>query len=162
MKPSEINVIKAKKGILFKNFDALTWKGTVYCTDSKIIESLNAHNYIDSNLKCHETIHVRQAESIKDSWFRFYLLYILQWILNFPLFIYGWIMPYYFISFELEAYVNQNDYSYVQNGAVYEWKKYNSLSIKEKLNLAKEFQKNNSIGFPIFARIFIKPLIKQT
>ena len=155
MKPSKINVLKAKKALfLFSGFRALTWKGIAYCKKESDIQLINAQDTINSNFEAHEMTHVKQAESTHNSWFCFYALYLWYWLLNFPLFIYGKFMPYYFIPFELEAMNNETDWKYPTNGAVYQWKEFkNKLSIKQKLSLAKEYKdKYKMNGFKWFVR----------
>lgn len=164
MKPSKINILKAKKALfLFPGFRALTWKGIAYCKEKSDIQLINALDTINSNFEAHELTHVKQAESTHDSWFCFYALYLWQWLLNFPLFIYGAMMPYYFIPFELEAMNNEVDWKYPTNGAVYQWKEFkNKLSIKQKLSLSKEYKdKYKRNGFKWFVRNKIYPIIKE-
>lgn len=104
MKPSKINVLKAKKAFfLFPGFRVLTWKGIAYCKSKRDVYLINIEDKISSDFESHEITHVKQAESTHNSWFCFYALYLWYWILNFPLFIYGKFMPYFFIPFELEA-----------------------------------------------------------
>ena len=163
MKPSKINLLKAKKALfLFSGYRALTWKGIAYCKKESDIQLINAQDTINSNFEAHEMTHVKQAESTHDSWFCFYILYIWYWLLNFPLFIYGTMMPYYFIPFELEAYNNEIDWNYSTNGAVYQWKKFKKLTLKEKLKLAKQYKERfNSIGFKQYVRKVIYPMINE-
>jgi hypothetical protein len=163
MKPSKINVLKAKKALfLFSGYRALTWKGIAYCKDKSDIQLINSMDSITSNFEAHEMTHVKQAESTHDSWFCFYALYLWQWILNFPLFIYGKPMPYYFIPFELEAMNNEINWKYSTNGAVYQWKKFKKLTLKEKLKLAKQYKERfKSIGFKQYVRKVIYPMINE-
>lgn len=142
MKPSEIKTVTAKKTVfLLPHFRALTWKGTVYCKYKSDVDSINKHDYIDSTLKSHETIHVRQAESMKDSWFRFYLKYIIEWICNLPLVFVNLYAPYRFMPIEMEAYQNEKNWKYATNGAVCGWKELEKLTLKEKWKLAKKHYK---------------------
>lgn len=164
MKPSKINVLKAKKALfLFSGFRALTWKGIAYCKKETDVILINSKDIIDSNFEAHEMTHVKQAESTKDSWFCFYALYLWYWIINFPLFIRGKFMPYYFIPFELEAYNNETDWKYPTNGAVYQWKEFkNKLSMKQKLSLSKEYKdKYKGNGIKWFVRNKIYTIIKE-
>ena len=162
MKPSKINVLKAKKAFfLFSGFRALTWKGVVYCKRESDVALINSNDKITTDFESHEMIHVKQAESTNDSWFKFYFLYVWYWILNFPLFIQGIMMPYYFIPFELEAYNNEINWGYSSNGAVYQWKDFNSLTLKQKYNLAKGFKKTFGLTFKQYVRKEIYPLIKK-
>jgi len=163
MKPSKIQILKAKKAIFLpSSFRGLTWKGIVYCGKKSDIQLINFEDKISSNFESHEMIHVKQAESTHDSWFCFYALYLWYWILNFPLFIYGAMMPYYFIPFELEAMNNETDYTYATHGGVYQWKKFKNLSIKQKLSLAKEYKNEfKKIGFKQYTRKVIYPIINE-
>lgn len=162
MKPSEIKCVRAKKAhFLSSSFLGLTWKGIVYCPNEKDVELINRSDEIDSMLKSHETIHVRQAESMKDSWFRFYIRYIWDWICNLPLITVSKNSPYYFIATELEAYMHEDDFEYCQNGAVYGWKEYEKMSMKDKKKYAKDF-KDKKYDFEVlgdfgkYVRKFIK------
>lgn len=163
MKPSKFTCLKAKKAfVLLPGFRALTWKGVAYCAEKYDIQLINFSDEINSDFESHEMTHVKQAQSTHDSWFCFYSLYMLYWILNFPLFIVGGMMPYYFIPFELEAMNNETDHTYPTNGAVYQWKKFKKLTLKQKYKLAKEFKKNyKSIGFKRFVRTIIAPMINE-
>jgi hypothetical protein len=163
MKPSKINVLKAKKALfLFSGFRALTWKGIAYCKKESDMLLINSKNTIDSIFEAHEMTHVRQAEGTHDSWFCFYILYLWQWVLNFPLFIYGATMPYLFIPFELEAYNNELNWKYPTNGAVYQWKDFKKLTLKMKLDLAKNFKNTyKGYGMKWYVRNIIYPLIKK-
>lgn len=165
MKPSEILVLKAKKALfLFSGYRALTWKGVVYCKKESDIQLINFDDKISSDFESHEMIHVKQAESTHDSWFCFYTLYLWYWIINFPLFFFGLMMPYYFIPFELEAMNNETNHEYTENGAVLQWKKFKKLTIKQKFKLSKEYKKNKkTIGFKQFVRnIIYKELNENT
>ena len=163
MRPSKINVLKAKKALfLFPGFRALTWKGVAYCKDAYDVNLINAQDTINSNFEAHEMTHVKQAESTCNSWFCFYALYLWYWVLNFPLFIYGKFMPYYFIPFELEAMNNEINWKYPTNGGVYQWKKFKQLSLKSKLKLAKQYKKDyKGIGFKQYVRKVIYPMINE-
>jgi hypothetical protein len=158
MKPSEIKSVKGKKAwFLLPGCRALTWKGIVYCKTKTDVESLNAREEIDSQLKSHETIHVKQAESTHDSWFRFYTRYIWDWICNLPLVFVNINAPYKFIATELEAYLNENNWDYCMHGAVYQWKEFEKLTLKRKYNLAKEYYANRrNISFSNFLRKNLK------
>ena len=164
MKPSKIKSVRAKLTKLLPSaFSAITWKGTIYCITQSSVEAINKTDGIDSVLENHETIHVRQAESTKDSWFRFYLEYIWEWIKNLPLIFGGWFMPYYFMPMELEAYACQEIMNYTLNGPVTGWKKLKKLKIKEKyslINLYKE-RKRYNYKFHDFAKDEILPLINE-
>jgi hypothetical protein len=40
---------------------------------------------------------------------------------------------------EMEAYLNQDNWDYCMNGAVYQWKEFEKLKLKDKRSLAKEY-----------------------
>jgi hypothetical protein len=160
MKPSKIKSVKGKKAwFLLPNFKSLTWMGTAYCAKSKDVELLNKTDEIDSQLKSHETIHVRQAESTHNSWFLFYLRYVWQWILNIPLVFSDFYAPYKFMQFELEAYLNQDDWDYCQHGGVTQWKKFEKIKLKTKREWAWEYY--HTFPKPYFTR-FLREKIKGT
>ena len=108
-KPSSIKVIKATcpKIWLLPGFRAITFFGRIYTKTKADMCSINLNDNIDSNFKCHETIHVRQAEDTHNSWFLFYILYIWQWICNLPLITIHKRAPYRLISFEMEAFFKE-------------------------------------------------------
>jgi len=163
MKPSEFKVVKAKKGfLLLPGFRAITWKGIVYCKNNKDVELINTDDSINSDFESHESIHIRQAECTKDSWFIFYSLYLWQWLCNFVLFIYGLLIPYKFIAFELEAVANEANHDYAMHGAVYQWKKFNRLSLKQKCRFAKDYKsKKRIMRFSTYVKEFIVPSLES-
>jgi len=140
MKPSKFSTVIGKKAFfLFPKFDCLTWKGYAYCRTQEAADRINESDKIDSRLESHETIHVRQAESMNDSWFKFYLKYVREWICNLPLIFININAPYYFMPIEMEAYLNQDDWTYCMKGAVNQWKEFEKLTLKEKREMAKEY-----------------------
>lgn len=141
MKPSEIKTVKSKKTwLLLPSFKGITWMGIVYCREQKYINEINKTDYIDSNFKSHETIHVRQAQAMKDSWFKFYLNYCFQYIKNLPLIFINIYAPYKLIPTEIEAYLNEGNWNYAEKiEPVYQWKLFQKLSFKEKWQIAKTY-----------------------
>ena len=160
MKPSKITNVHAKlTKLLFKGYAAITWMGTIYCSKQTYVDAINATDTIDSGLKCHETIHVRQAESTKDSWCRYYLRYVWEWIKNIPLVFVEAHYVYLFNPFELEAYTFEDDYDYPNSPCEY-WRKLAKLSIKEKYRFAKKY--NSSLyGIGKFVKVFIIPYVNE-
>ena len=158
-KPSNIKCVSAKKAwLLPSNFSAITLFGVVYCASKVRADEINKTENIDSRLESHETIHVRQAESTSDSWLIYYLKYIWYWLLNIPLIFIDLNAPYKFISFELEAYANQDNWYYCM-GKCEKWKKYNTLTLKQKRSLAKEYYSGKEY-FANFINKNIDPLLK--
>lgn len=143
MKPSKIKIPKAKKAwLLLPNFRAITWRGTVYCKRQSDVEALNTNETIDSSFKSHETIHIRQAQAMNDSWIRFYLNYIFNWIKNFPLITVNIYAMYKLIPTEIEAYLHQDNWKYAENAEpVYEWKEFQKLTLKQKRKIATLYYK---------------------
>ena len=138
-RPSKIKTVSAKKAwFLPSGTLAITLFGVVYCKSRLRADEINKSDKIDSLLESHETIHVRQAESVHDSWILYYLKYIWQWLMNFPLIFINIHAPYKFIPFELEAYRYQDDWNYCL-GICEKWKDYNKLKLKEKRAFAKEY-----------------------
>jgi hypothetical protein len=147
MKPSNITTVKAKKAwCLPPKIRALTWMGIVYCKNSKDVDNINRTDEIDSTLKSHETIHVRQAESMHNSWLLFYIRYIWEWVVNIPLLTINRLAAYRFMPIEMEAYNHKRDYGYANNGEVTEWKELEKLTLKEKRELAKEYYNSRKKG----------------
>jgi hypothetical protein len=147
MKPSKITTVKAKKAwCLPPKIRALTWMGIVYCKYREDADSINRTDKIDSMLKSHETIHVRQAESMHNSWFLFYARYIWEWVVNIPLLTINRWAAYRFMPIEMEAYSHERDYEYANNGKVVGWKELEKLTLKEKRELAKEYYNSRNKG----------------
>ena len=143
MKPSQIKIMKAKKTrFLLPGFRGITWKGTIYCKQQSDVDEINKSDEIDSTFKSHEMIHLRQAQSMKDSWLRYYLNYVGSWIRNMPLIVISTNAPYKLIPTEIEAYLNQDDRSYAKEvKPLTQWKEFKKLTTKEKRQIAKVYYK---------------------
>lgn len=159
MKPSKIKTLRAKKAwLLPSNFTALTWKGIAYCKREKDVKSINETSKINSRLKSHETIHIRQAQSTKDSWLLFYIRYVWEWICNLPLIFIDVYAPYKFMPMEIEAYLNQDNWDYCTYNATYQWKEFEKLTLKKKRELAKEYY--GSKPKPYFTHFLYEKLMR--
>ena len=158
-KPSKIKVVTAKKAhLLLSNFRSITLFGVVYCNRQSDIELINKNDTIDSTLKCHETIHVRQAENTKNSWFLFYLNYAWHWILNFPLFFIWTHLPYKFIPYEVEAYANENNFKYPYRIAN-QWRMFKKkLTFKKKWKYAKQYKKSSMTFCEFVNEVILKEI----
>jgi hypothetical protein len=144
MKPSKFKtVIGRKVWFLLPNFAALTWQGYAYCRSSEMANKINSTDKIDSRLESHETIHIRQAQSMNDSWFNFYLRYVWEYICNLPLIFVNLYAPYMFMPIEIEAYLNQDNWDYCMQEENTQWKEFEELTLKEKRELAKEYYKSH-------------------
>jgi hypothetical protein len=60
----------------------------------------------------HERIHLRQQLEMLLVFF--YLWYVIEWMIHY-VFCRNWWQAYYLISFEKEAYQNENDFEYLKN-----------------------------------------------
>ena len=115
--------LKYSKIIPFSGFYAITLFGTVIRREKWKDVPLDKRTYN------HEGIHVCQAEDFCKGFFGyicFYLLYFLEWFFKgiISLFTAFKIRAYYSISFEQEAYNNQNNLLYQDNRKKWAWTKY--------------------------------------
>ena len=142
MKPSKISKITAKKALFMQilPFIGLTWCGVVYVKNAFYEWQINQTDGIDSSFENHELYHVRQAESTDDSWFKFYLLYVWQWIQNLPLMFVNIYAPYKFMPFEMEA-ARYERYAIAPSGKTERWKEMKKIPLKKRFSLAKEWYK---------------------
>ena len=146
MKPDQIKIMKAKKSnMLLPNFKAITWKGVIYCKKQSDVDEINKSDKIDSTFKSHEMIHLRQAQSMNNSWTKFYLNYITQYFKNLPLITINIHAPYKLIPTEIEAYLNQDDRQYAQDvKPLTQWNYFQkNLKLSDKKEIAKLYYKNN-------------------
>lgn len=148
-KPSSVSEIQIKYNPFLcpPGFSAITLFGTVYTRFKELVEKP------DEILRRHEMIHVRQAQSMNDSWINFYLKYFVKWIKNLPLIFINIKAPYKFISFELEAFSFQIDWKYQAEiaGGTSAWKKY-EMALKRKIKEAKRYYNGDYLSFASFAR----------
>lgn len=121
---NELEVVNMKH-FPFKGFKALAWCG-------KIIHRVDSSSVNDITLN-HEKIHVMQAMMCNDSWVRYYLAYLWEWIRR------GILAPmtanYYVSKFESEAYANEGDFDYCAN---YNGKNLAKYTIKNAKKLYKQ------------------------
>ena len=159
MKPSKFITVRGKKAwFLPSNIQALTWKGIAYCQTQSDADKINTTDKIDNQLESHETIHIRQAESTHDSWFRFYVRYVWDWIKNLPLIFINMNAPYKFEPIELEAYLHQDEWDYCTANPTYQWKEFEKLTLKKKRELAKEYY--GSKPKPYFTHFLYEKLMR--
>ena len=85
-----------------------------------------------------QMIHLRQAQSCGDSWFRFYLLYIWYWLRALSANRKMRHGAYLLNPFEIEAYRHMNNLDYLANGEAKEWRKFAKMSIKERIKLYEQ------------------------
>lgn len=101
------------KYIPFKGFYAINLFGTYFIRDE-----YKGENIPESTLN-HEAIHTVQMKEM--GYIFFYIWYFIEWLIR--LIING-VYAYYKLSFEQEAYNNEDNYDYLKNRKPYNWFKY--------------------------------------
>ena len=105
--------------LLHPNFGAITLFGHVFTRKTKAALTKWLNLPSGKKMANHERIHMIQANSFKTKYFGFYCVYLGEWVKN--LFVYGANMDAYRnISFEREAYQNENDFDYSET----HWREY--------------------------------------
>lgn len=125
--PAVVDTFWLKSG-----YEALTFFGTILTHSQQEADHMNRRF---DELKNHEMIHLKQAITTGDSWWRFYRLYLKFWLQ-------GWRARkrhknagYWLNPFEMEAYEHMNDLGYLEqcrNGAT-EWQRFADMSIDERI-----------------------------
>lgn len=125
--PAVVDTFWLKSG-----YAALTFFGTILTHSQQEADGMNGRL---TTLKNHEMIHLKQAVSTGDSWWRFYRLYLKFWLQanrarrRYPN------AGYRLNPFEMEAYEHMNDLSYTElckNGAT-EWRRFAQMSLDERI-----------------------------
>jgi hypothetical protein len=93
--------------IPFKGFQAINLFGIVF-----------ARNELSAKSKNHEAIHTAQMKEML--YIFFYIFYLVEWLVRLCL----GKNAYYKISYEQEAYLNQNNLDYLETRKPYAWAKY--------------------------------------
>lgn len=125
---------------LREGYEALTFFGTILTHSPHEAHLMNSRY---DALKNHEMIHLRQAQSTGDSWWRFYLLYIWYWLkllvkTRRPR------LAYVLNPFEIEAYRHMYDLDYLKPGRPTDgWRQYRNMTTKELLN---EYARQTTTG----------------
>lgn len=106
----------------FKGYKCLSWCGRIIKREGTLPMKRNDLN--------HEKIHVMQAMLCNDSWVRYYLSYLWQWLKH------GITSPvsanYYINKYECEAYANEENYEkYIDVMSDYTLSKYNIKHAKK-------------------------------
>ena len=85
-RPSRVEEMKAvADGFwLGKNYEALTFFGYIVVHSKEEAERINATSSKNDSTKRHEMIHLRQAQSLHNSWFLFYVRYIWYYVRAIP------------------------------------------------------------------------------
>lgn len=114
------------KHIPFEGYAAMTFFNCIIVRE-------DCKQLIGNRTLNHEAIHQAQAYDFGlgfFGYFVFYLLYLLEWVLKLPWFIFGY-LPYYSISFEQEAHNRDCDYDYLSNRKHFAWLKYVFKMVKK-------------------------------
>lgn len=80
----------------------------------------------------HEMIHLRQAQSLHDSWLLFYLRYAWYSMRALPQCRKLRHAAYLLNPFELEAYLHERDLHYLERGEATEWRRYAQMKPSER------------------------------
>ena len=129
--PAVVNTFWLRKG-----YEGLTFFGQILTPTQELADRFNAG--LDE-MKNHEMIHLRQAQSCGDSWLRFYLLYIWYWIKGLRMNRKMKHAAYLLNPFEMEAYARMNDLDYLKGPAT-EWRRYAKMSLKDRLKLYRKYE----------------------
>ena len=135
--PAEVSRLWRRKG-----FTAMTVFGHIFTSEQAMADHLNSKF---STLKNHEMIHLRQAQSTRNSWFRFYALYFWYSLRALRYFRKVKNAVYYLNPFEIEAYSHQHDLHYLdhcgEQGAR-EWRRFARMKLRERV----EYIRQHGIG----------------
>ncbi|MCR5679919.1 MAG: hypothetical protein K6G08_06905 [Prevotella sp.] len=135
-RPGKIADIPAMKEDFWlgKNYDAMMFFGFIVTHTQADADRMNAGM---SSMKRHETIHLRQAQSVHNSWFCYYCLYLWYYLRALPLNRKMKNAAYILNPFEMEAYENMYDKEYLdlcKDGAE-GWRVYAKMKPRERLTL---------------------------
>lgn len=132
-KPSDMDKVELleMKSFPFKGYKYMMWCGKViYRSDKKDrIESELGTDLFKISMN-HETIHLCQAQ-YKGTWFKYYISYLWEWIKGNPI-VKPYSSAYYTIPYEMEAYGNEDDFSYILNYNGKNLKKYYTIKDRKK------------------------------
>ena len=129
--PAVVNTFWLRKG-----YEGLTFFGQILTPTQELADRFNAG--LDE-MKNHEMIHLRQAQSCGDSWIRFYLLYIWYWIKGLRMNRKMKHAAYLLNPFEMEAYARMHDLDYLKGPAT-EWRRYAKMKLKDRLKLYQKYE----------------------
>lgn len=140
-KPSRVTEMKAVKENFWLrgNYAAMTFFGYILVHSQDDADFINSISANTSDLKRHETIHLRQAQSLHNSWLLFYLLYFWYYLRALPQNRRRRNAAYYINPFEMEAYEHMYDEGYLAecaNGAN-GWREYAKMKPSQRLKVSK-------------------------
>ena len=129
--PAVVNTFWLRKG-----YEGLTFFGQILTPTQELADRFNTG--LDE-MKNHEMIHLRQAQSCGDSWLRFYLLYIWYWLKGLRMNRKMKHAAYLLNPFEMEAYARMHDLDYLKGPAT-EWRRYAKMKLKDRLKLYQKYE----------------------
>ena len=129
--PAVVNTFWLRKG-----YEGLTFFGQILTPTQELADRFNAG--LDE-MKNHEMIHLRQAQSCGDSWLRFYLLYIWYWLKGLRMNRKMKHAAYLLNPFEMEAYARMHNLDYLKGPAT-EWRRYAKMKLKDRLKLYQKYE----------------------
>ena len=138
-KPNDSNELKllAMQCFPFQGYKYMMWCGKMIYrkkNEERILSEINTPSFLKN--KTHETTHLKQAQvKGRNSWLRYYLIYVWEWIKGNPI-----TNPansaYYTIPFEMEAYANEEDPNYPLN---YDGKYLHCYNIKNRKKTYRKY-----------------------
>ena len=149
VRPSRADdMVAVRDGFWLKHgYAALTFFGYVVTRTQAEADRLNRHY---DELKNHEMIHLRQAQSCHDSWLLFYARYLWYYVRALPYNRKLKNAAYLLNPFEMEAYAHMSDLAYADRcrheGAT-EWRRYARLPVSRRMELKATHQGVNSQDF---------------
>ena len=134
-RPSRMTDMPAVRNTFWlrKGYAAMTFFGTIITSSQWHADRINRR---DTDIKRHEMIHLRQAQSLHDSWLLFYVRYLWYYLRALPLNRKMRHAAYRLNPFELEAYAHMDDPAYLdqcRDGAT-EWRQHAKKKPKDRLN----------------------------
>ena len=129
--PAVVDTFWIKSG-----YTALTFFGAILTRSQSEADAMNGRL---TTLKNHEMIHLKQAQSLHNSWFLFYVRYIWYYVRAIPQNKYMRNAAYYLNPFEMEAYEHMYEKDYLEkckdgaNG----WRVYAKMKPKARRELSK-------------------------
>ena len=130
-RPSLISTMPAVRNSFWlrKGYDAMTFFGTIITATQEEADRMNSRGSV---LKNHEMIHLRQAQSLHDSWLLFYLRYGWYSMCALPQCRHMRDAAYLLNPFELEAYRHESDLHYLDTHDAVEWRQWARMSPSER------------------------------
>lgn len=121
----ELQIVQMKH-FPFSGYSAMSWCGRLVTRkDPSTISEIT---------KNHETIHLKQAQA-DGSWVKYYFKYLKEWAKG-CIIMTSVSSAYYTIYYEMEAYANEEDFSYIKN---YDIKNIEKYKIKNRKETYKKF-----------------------